>query len=409
MMISKLRISVILLFLTVTAITAAAVRQDTVVSFVNFYPGSDIYELEGHSALRIDMPAGDFAISYGTYNFDQPNFVYRFVKGETDYWVTAVPWQYMDNAYRKAGRRIVEHRIAMTPLQKQRLLELVNDNLRPENRTYRYNYVKDNCATRPLQILQLAMGDSIILDNAPDEIAGCETFRDIMRHYHVNYPWYQFGIDLALGSGIDYKLNEREKAFAPVVLDRQLPGATAGGRQLVESTTVINDVSADGAVCPPTPYLLSPLFISIIILAITTIISARDIRRHRISRWFDSALFGVFGLAGCVISFLVFISVHEATSPNILLLWLNPLCFIPAFLIWINRCKVIIFSYQIVNFVALMVLLALSIADVQTLNIAFYPLILADALRAITYIYLYISNNKCHEKIRQFHHVWHWC
>lgn len=396
-MISKLRLSVILLFLTVTAITAAAVRQDTVVSFVNFYSGPDIYELEGHSALRIDMPAGDFAISYGTYNFDQPNFVYRFVKGETDYWVTAVPWQYMDNSYRNAGRRIVEHRIAMTPQQKQRLLELVNDNLRPENRTYRYNYVKDNCATRPLQILQLAMGDSIILDNAPDEIARCETFRDIMRHYHVNYPWYQFGIDLALGSGIDYKLNEREKAFAPVVLDRQLPGATVGGIPLVESTTVTNDVPADAAVCPPTPSVFSPLFLSIIILAITIMISIRDIRRHRISRWFDSTLFSIFGLAGCVISFLVFISVHEATSPNILLLWLNPLCFIPAFLIWINRCKVIIFSYQIVNFVALMVLLTLSIADVQTLNIAFYPLILADALRAATYIYLYISNNKCHE------------
>lgn len=102
MKISKLRISLIYLLLTATAITAAAVRQDTVVSFVNFYSGPDIYELEGHSALRIDMPAGDFAISYGTYNFDQPNFVYRFVKGETDYWVTAVPWQYMDNAYRNA-------------------------------------------------------------------------------------------------------------------------------------------------------------------------------------------------------------------------------------------------------------------------------------------------------------------
>lgn len=397
MMISKLRLSVILLFLTVTAITAAAVRQDTVVSFVNFYPGSDIYELEGHSALRIDMPAGDFAISYGTYNFDQPNFVYRFVKGETDYWVTAVPWQYMDNSYRNAGRRIVEHRIAMTPQQKQRLLELVNDNLRPENRTYRYNYVKDNCATRPLQILQLAMGDSIILGNAPDEIDGCETFRDIMRHYNANYPWYQFGIDLALGSGIDYKLNEREKAFAPVVLDRQLPGATVGGMPLVESTTVTNDVPADAAVAPPTSPFFSPLTLSVIILVITIMISVRDIRRHRLSRWLDTTLFSIFGLAGCVISFLVFISVHEATSPNILLLWLNPLCFLPAFLIWINRCKVIIFSYQIVNFVALMVLLALSIADVQTLNVAFYPLILADALRAVTYIYLYISNNKCLE------------
>lgn len=396
MMISKLK-PLLLLIAALSALTARALPSDTTVSFVNFYPGPDIYELEGHSVLRLNMPEGDFAISYGTYDFEQPNFVYRFVKGETDYWVTAVPWAYMEQSYRRAGRRIVEHTIDMTPAEKKRLIDLVTDNLKPENRTYRYNYVKDNCATRPLAILQKALGDSIVLSSAPEEVKKCKSFRDIMRYYHRNYPWYQFGIDLALGSGIDYPLNEREKAFAPVILDRQLPEANHNGKDLVTSTLILNDVAADAAIQAPTAWYLTPICICCIILLLTIIITICDIRRKRISRWFDTALFGIFGIAGCVITFLVFISVHEATSPNILLLWLNPFCFIPPIFIWINRCKVIIFSYQIVNFVALMTLLVLSAAGVQDLNPAFYPLILADATRAITYIYLNINRFKCRE------------
>ena len=132
-------------------------------------------------------------------------------------------------------------------------------------------------------------------------------------------------------------------------------------------------------------------------MMIAILMTVRDIRRHKVARWVDAVLFGFFGLAGCVITFLIFISVHEATSPNILLLWLNPLCFIPTVFIWINRCKLIIFSYQIVNFVALMVLLTLSAAGVQSLNYAFYPLILADMVRSISYIHLNIKLIKCHE------------
>ena len=70
---------------------------------------------------------------------------------------------------------------------------------------------------RPLRAVELALGDSIILGPAPFEANSFprHTFRNIMRHYHANYPWYQFGIDLALGSGIDYELSRREMAFAP--------------------------------------------------------------------------------------------------------------------------------------------------------------------------------------------------
>lgn len=389
-------LTALLAVFTATAPACAAECGDTAVSIVNFYPGSDIYELEGHTVLRITSPLGDDAVSYGTYNFEQPNFVYRFVKGETDYWVTVVPWRHMAAPYLKDGRRIVEHRIDMSSEQKKKLFDLVRDNLREENRTYRYNYVRDNCATRPLRMIELALGDSIILGEAGPGAVGDVTFRDIMRHYHRNYPWYQFGIDLALGSGIDQSLDNREKAFAPAVLDYQLADATAGGRKLVSGSEVLNDVSPDNAVLAPTPWYMTPMAAGIALLIVVALVTWRDMRRRRVSRWLDCALYALFGSAGLLITFLVFISVHEATSPNILLLWLNPLCFIPCIFIWINRCKLIVFSYQIVNFVALITLACLWAAGIQTLNIAFIPLLLCDAIRSANYIYL-TYRNKCHD------------
>lgn len=373
---------------------AAVVRgepADTVVSIVNFYPGPEIYELEGHTALRIRMPGTDVAVSYGTYDFNQPNFVYRFVKGETDYWVTTMPWNYVERSYAGCGRRIVEHVLDLDSVQKKRLIDLIGQNLKPENRTYRYNYVKDNCATRPLRMVELALGDTIVLGEAGGEFAGMQTFRSIMRRCHRNYPWYQFGIDLALGSGIDYRIDLREKAFAPVVLDSQLRGAAVAGHALVKDTIVLNDVPGDSGVLDPTPWILSPITVSGILLLLILVLTVRDIRRGSVTRWVDAVLFGVFGLAGLLLTFLVFVSVHEATSPNMLLLWLNPLCFVPTIFIWINRCKVINLSYQIVNFVALIVLAIIWPVQSQSGNVAFIPLVLCDAIRSASYIYLTVK------------------
>ncbi|MDE5805338.1 MAG: hypothetical protein K2H58_03620, partial [Paramuribaculum sp.] len=119
---------------------------------------------------------------------------------------------------------------------------------------------------------------------------------------------------------------------------------------------------------------------------ITLAISLRDLRRHVISRWFDTIYFSIMGLAGVLLTFLIFISVHYATSPNWLFLWLNPLCFIGATLIWIKKCRKVVILYQIVNFAAIVALCVAAICGAQVLNIAFVPLLVADAARAAVYI-----------------------
>lgn len=369
-------------------------RTDTLVSIVNFYPGPTFYELEGHTALRIAMPDGtDVAVSWGLFNFNTDNFVYRFVKGETDYQAGAAPWEWFVDTYRRQGRRAVEHRLDFTPEQTHRLVELVKHNLLPENRVYRYNYVKDNCATRPLRLVELAAADTVALPAyVLPEARRTATFRNVMRHYHANYPWYQFGIDLALGSGIDYPIDRREATFAPVILDSLLIGATVGGRPLVAETRVVLDYPAAGAVLGPTPWFLTPMAVALAVLALSICFTVRDMRRRRVTRWFDAALFGIFGLAGCLLTFLIFVSVHEATSPNWLFVWLNPLCLIPTVLIWLKKCNLVVYFYQIANFAALIALCAAWWWLPQSANPAFLPLVVADAIRAFNYTY--INRNK---------------
>ncbi len=366
----------------------AAAASGLRVSFVNFYPGSEIYELEGHSALRLTDGMRDVAVSYGTFDFDAPNFAYRFVKGETDYWVTMHDWAQFEQAYARQGRRIVEHVINLDSVQVARLQYLLAKNMQPQNRTYRYNYVKDNCSLRPLRLLQAALADSIVLPS-PDPTLDKSTFRQSMRHYHSKYPWYQFGIDLALGSGIDYPIDNWEKAFAPTTLDSQLDGATVSGRPLVSSTHVLNE--GHDATLAPTPWFAGPMCMSVLVSLITFIVLWHDVRTKIISRWFYTIVFTLFGLAGLLLAFLVFVSVHEATSPNWLLLWLNPLCFIVPLFIWLKKYNIVVFSYQIINFALLLVLVIAWPWTGQSGNPAFVPLMVCDALCAITYIYVYKS------------------
>lgn len=380
----------------------AAAAMPPEIYFINFYPGSEIYELEGHTAIGVvrrdnrGYPA--VAYNFGTFDFEAPGFVWRFVSGRTDYMLAAAPLDLFVDYYRAAGRRVVAHRLALDSAEAEALARDLAVNALPQNRTYRYNYVLDNCATRPLAAVERAVADSVTLAPAPFEAQSSQpmTFRNIMRRYHANYPWYQFGIDLALGSDIDRPIGRRAAAFAPAELDAMLGSATIGasGRPLVAETLVFNDVPADAAVQSATPWYLTPMAAGCAVLLVSLALTVRDIRRRRVCRPFDSLLFGVYGIAGCLLTFLMFVSEHYATSPNWLYIWLNPLCLLPAILIWIKSAKKAVFWYQICNFAALTGFVIALPWIPQSINAAFLPFILAEAVRSASYVYISKSTRK---------------
>ena len=366
------------------------------VSLITCYPGQIVYELYGHTAIRIKGNDFDKVYNFGMFSFSKPNFIYRFVKGETDYALAGYPIQYFLPEYAERNSKVVEQELNLSQTQARSLYEELEYLCLPENREYRYNYLLDNCATRPRDLIEKATGGLTYPQPADTTL----TFRKMMRSYSGNYPWYQFGIDLALGSGIDFRLNTRQQMFAPIYLMNAMANATfeVDGKAIpvVKETNVLV-YGSESPVLPPTQWYLTPIFISLICLAVTSYMTYRDIRRKKVARWFDCIWYTITGLTGCLLFFLIFVSVHEATSPNYLAFWLNPFCFLGAILIWIKSLGKYLYFYHFINFAVVLILVAFWPLLPQTANAAFFPLMACTLLRSANYIVVY---RKCRKRNR---------
>lgn len=370
-----------------------SVLSTPTVSLLTCAPGCNIYELEGHTGLRLRTDSFDVVANWGLFDFGSPNFVYRFVKGETDYMAGICPTDLFLAQYIYEKRRVTEQVLALTPLQAKLVMDLVMENCAPQNRVYRYNYVRNNCATKPVNVIERALGEPIEF-GIPAQAAENDTWRTVMRRYHKNYPWYQFGIDLALGSGIDFPITNREQMFAPQSLMEMMASATytdsCGMRQsLVTATNILTPGGAEGTVLAATPWYLTPMFWACILLAVTGAVSWCNIKKLKFGKWFDSIFYGLVGIDGLIITFLVFVSVHEATTPNYLILWINPLCLLVPILVWNKKGRYTLYIYQWLNLCCIISFAGTWIFGIQSGNVAFAPIMLADAVRAVTYIYIF--------------------
>lgn len=387
-----------ILFLAFPSV-ATQKRDSIVVSLLTAWPGPEVYQLCGHSAIRIRGAEVDSVWNYGVFDFDEPNFVYRFVKGETDYMLVGYPTMWFMPEYLSEGRKVLEQDLNLTQDEAWKLRSLLQTEALPQNRTYRYNYVKDNCATRITDRLAQATDARLIF---PDTIA-YGTFRREMRAFHRDYPWYQFGIDLVLGSGLDRELRANEEMFVPTVMsDRYAKATLSDGRRLVSDTRQLTPDSGH-ATMPATPWYLTPNFWSAICFILMAAFSVFMALKRRILRWLYCLWFALIGLGGCIIAFLVFASDHEATSPNMLLLWLNPLQLIVAACVWWPRAHWPVNIMAWYNIVVLGILLIIWPFQLQSANPAFFPLMGATLALSIVYAILdykksYTINSKIHNK-----------
>lgn len=376
----------VLILASATPLFASATQsqraeEPLTVSLITCWPGDEVYELCGHEAVRVRGEGIDSVWNYGTFDFTAPNFIYRFVKGETDYMLSSYPFAYFLPEYENDRRRVVEQDLNLTPAEARRLLGMLREEALPQNRVYRYNYVKDNCATRIVERIDQAVGSRV----AYTDSLRYGSFRDEMRAFHKNYPWYQFGIDLALGSGIDRPTSGRQEMFVPVDMMQRVASAhLADGRPLVKDTRVLVEGSPD-ATLGPTPWWKTPLFWSCAVFTAVLTVCLSDIRRRKLSRWLWTAYFLPVGIAGCVVAFLVFVSEHEATSPNALLVWLNPLQLATAACVWWRKARKAEIVMNYYNIAAVGVLILVWPLQPQSANPAFFPLMACACLLGATY------------------------
>lgn len=340
-----------------------------------------VYSLFGHASMRVKDPVQnfDFAFNFGIFNMSKDNFILLFVKGETDYMVAAIPFHYYYLDYQEKGTSIIEQILNLTQEEKQEIYDAFLINIRPENREYRYNYFYDNCATRPRDILEKYIKGKInYIPTGKDQ-----SYRDLVHECTKVRSWFEFGVDLVIGSEADKTINDRQKDFLPEYLMNAYQGATVRNdsisRELVLSRSILLEPAPLSKDIP-----VKPVHAGILLLIITIAISILTYKKRefKAAHIFDTILFLIAGIAGFIIFFLMFFSEHPCTYPNWNIIWLNPLQLIAAFLFFAKSLAKYLSYYHFINFVALLAfLLAWSLIP-QQLEIAFIPYILSIAIRS---------------------------
>ena len=289
------------------------------ISLLTCSPGKEVWAQYGHTAIRYyDKESGeDLAINYGIFSLDQTYFIPRFVLGMTDYRMGVQPMDMFLAQYSYEGRGVIEQVINLSAEDKEVIYEALQENMKPENVVYRYNYFFDNCTTRARDMLVNHLHGKVVYPPAEEDA----TFRSMIHKWNNKYEWSQFGEDLLLGVNADRKTTKSEQQFLPENLRTDFDKARYNGKPLVKETNVLLD--AETEVAEPV-FPLSPLSIALIFAVISLVMMLFSYRRQQVYWAWDLALMLTSGLMG-IIFFVMIFSQHPCVSLNFILLFFNPL------------------------------------------------------------------------------------
>src|SRR3984957_12432487 len=287
----------------------------TKISLVTCSPGDELYAAFGHSAIRILDPELGFdrLYNFGTFDMSVDNFYLRFARGDLLYQLSVVQGDADIDEHGAIGQGVTEAQLNLTPEQKQSLFVLLETNLAPENRYYRYDFLLDNCSTRVRDVFEKIIGTSV----ADKTVTGV-TFREMLDPYLDRIPWIRFGIYLALGAGVDRLVVPREACFLPANLE-----------SAVCQTKISDDAFGQNPVrlyparpLPRTPRVFDPEIVFSVVLI--GWIGLWAWRGGKSSRVISALVYIGFGFIGLFLVVLATNTLHWEAYQNWNLAWLVP-------------------------------------------------------------------------------------
>jgi len=367
-----------LFFLMIQAVSSQEQPQAEVY-LITCGPGSEIYSMYGHSAMRVLIPEeeSDLVYNWGVFDFNTPNFTWKFAKGKLSYMLGVYPYDRFLKDYFSEERWVVSQKFNLDSAQTGRLFQLLAENLKPENVKYRYNFYYDDCSSRIRDIIEKAVGDDLLYP--PDRKEELQTFRNLTGEYEKRYPWIKLGIDVLIGSPGDKKATFRDRMFLPADLKNGLSQLLIRreGKMIPLLTNPVTVLDFDQPIAK-NKILTSPLFVISLLLIIVIILTGL-LKGKAANTILDILLFTIFSFLALMLIFANFITAHHELKWNLNILWLNPfiiICLISLILNrnWYKWFRVVFYSEVI--FLALMLFLP------QHFNNAFIPMIIILILRS---------------------------
>jgi hypothetical protein len=354
------------------------------VSLLTVTPGEELYSTFGHSAIRIHdtVTNQDIVYNYGTFNFDDPDFYTKFVRGKLLYYLSSDDYPSFLAETREEKRGITEQILNLTCEEKQNIIMLLETNMMAQNRFYKYDFLFDNCTTRLRDLVEKASDSTVHFGKV---LKSNTSFRDLI-HEYLNYndkQWSKLGIDILLGSKTDAVATPYQVMFLPDYLMKTFDSSSIGKRPLVsDKYSIIKATYAQDT----KDNLTNPFFLFcclFVIIAFLSFSSNKSIQKILSS--FDGFLFFIVGLLGILILFMWFGTDHIMCRDNYNLLWAWPTNVVAAFYIHSKKswAKKYFLFYSLFN----ILLIILWRAVPQHLNIAIIPILAILIFRSLIFIF----------------------
>ncbi len=307
---------------------ADPLSDKAVISVITCGPGTELYSSFGHSAFRVQDRDRDidWIYNYGTFNFNTPNFYGKFAQGKLLYSLSKQRFENFLYTYELENRWVKEQILDISPREQNEVFDFLENNYKPQNRDYKYDFLLENCSTKVPEVLHRVLEEDIVFTNYLQDSS--KTFRDLIQENLIANSWSSFGIDLALGAVIDRQADYKQYMFLPEYVFFQLEHTRIKDKPIVlRERTILNYHLQNRG----NYFTASPLFWLGLLFLFTATITYIDFRNEVRSRVLDVILFLLTGLAGCLMVFLWFFTDHTATAQNLNVLWAFPLNLVPAY------------------------------------------------------------------------------
>jgi len=300
--------------------------ENAEVSIITCGTGSEIYSLFGHTAIRIRDAENqiDEVYNYGTFDFDTPNFILKFVKGDLQYLETSCTFEEFFQEYLYEKRSVDEQILNISRNQKQALFDYLNASLQSEERFYTYKFIDKNCTTMVINAINKILGKEVIVKNTKED----KTYRDILFPFFEGHFFEQLGTSIIFGTKVDLK---GEELFLPAELQENIKTISYNNRPLCkENKKILEFEKEEVPFSWWNNYYAFSLLFGFVIIA----------NKNSIYKTYFISL-GVLGLFFIVAGFY---SLHRELANNYNILLFNPVLFLVVYFQIKNNRNWILYS-----------------------------------------------------------------
>ena len=295
-------------------------------SLIVISPGSEIYSVFGHCALRMECPSQNLDLCY-TYETDASSLGYiQFIAGKAKGSYLAIPTGEFFSQFKKEGRQLLQRELALSHHEKQNLWRNLDDEMVDVG--YRkFNLLTTNCLSMSLFAIEKSLiGEYLDFGKALPLME--KNDGELTRYYCRNYPWAEFLYMTIVGNSasghIDTEMRLAPEIIIPILEKASIKNSDNGiARKVFKSNTVeitplVNHVK---------PGIFSPQLIFSALLFVIVLITVCEWkwRWNKIAKVTDLLLIICQALVGVLLLYTTFVSNIFDTNWNWYLIPFNPL------------------------------------------------------------------------------------